>query len=149
MRHSILFALLALPLLVLSPALASAQVEWRPPTTSMPMMPSAADLQGNWMSSNAQWFNGVEAVSGVATSQLRAGGDRRRGSDRLQIVRFGAGPLPAVVWSDRNGDDRADMIEIYRSGGVIVQLIDADYDGRANVMRVYDARGTLLREERL
>ncbi len=149
MRQPILLALLAVPLLLLSPALASAQAEWRPPTTAMPMMPTAADLQGNWMSSNAQWFNGVEAVSGVATAQLRASGDRRRGSDRLQIARFGVGPLPAVVWSDRNGDDRADMIEIYRSGGVIVQLIDADYNGRANVLRIYDERGTLLREERL
>jgi hypothetical protein len=54
-----------------------------------------------------------------------------------------------VVWQDRNGDGRADLLEIYRGSGVIVQLIDADYDGQANVLRVYAADGTLIREERL
>jgi hypothetical protein len=149
MRVSLLFALLTLPLLALSPAQAGAQgVSWRPPTTEMPMMPRASELQGT-VSANAPWFGGVESISGIAPSNLRASGDRRRGSDHLQIARFGTGPVPAVVWSDRNGDDRADMIEIFRSGGVIIQVIDADYNGHANVMRVYDERGALVREERL
>jgi hypothetical protein len=52
-----------------------------------------------------------------------------------------------MVWSDRNGDSRADIVEIYKSGGVIIQLIDADFDGSANVMRIYDAGGKLLRQE--
>ncbi|HEX6070682.1 MAG TPA: hypothetical protein VFZ18_12680, partial [Longimicrobiaceae bacterium] len=67
----------------------------------------------------------------------------------VQVVRFTSGPLPVVIWSDRNGDDRADIIEIFRSGGVIIQLIDADYDGRANVLRTYDSDGELVRQERL
>jgi hypothetical protein len=150
MRRTALLVLLILPLLALAPVDTVAQgVNWRPPTTEMPTMPRSAELQGDWIGANATWFAGVEAVSGVATSRLRASGERRRGSDHLQIARFAMGPLPVVVWSDRNGDDRADMIEIYRSGGVIVQLIDADYSGRANVLRIYDERGTLLREERL
>jgi hypothetical protein len=54
-----------------------------------------------------------------------------------------------MVWQDRNGDGRADIVEIFRGGGVIVQVIDADYDGQANVLRRYDSGGALLREERL
>lgn len=143
-------ALLVLPLFALAATDAHAQgAEWSPPSSQMPMMPRAADLQNDWISANGSWFDGVEGVSGVAASRLRPSGDRRRGSDHLQVARFTQGPLPVVVWSDRNGDDRADMIEIFRSGGVIIQLIDADYDGRANVLRVYDESGSLLREERI
>lgn len=151
MRRYIVCVLLALPALLLSaPAPAAAQAgEWRPPSTEMPMMPRVVDLSGDWLGPRASWFNGVEGVSGVAPGRLAAGGDRRRGSDYLQVARFGDGPVPVVVWSDRNSDDRADMIEIYRTGGMIIQLIDADYDGRANVLRVYDAGGRLLREDRL
>jgi hypothetical protein len=142
--------LLALPLVALVPVTAAAQgVDWRPPSAEMPMMPRAADLRNDWVAANSAWFAGVEAVSGVATSRLRASGDRRGGSDHVQIARFGQGPVPVVVWSDRNGDDRADMIEIFRSGGVIVQLIDANYNGRANVLRIYDEGGALVREERI
>jgi hypothetical protein len=151
MRLSALFFLVLAPLLTMTGAgeLSAQTPNWRPPSTEMPMMPRAAELQNDWMSANAAWFSGVEAVSGVAPERLRAGGDRRRGSEHLQIVRFGMGPLPVVIWSDRNGDDRADMIEIFRSGGVIIQLIDADYSGRANVLRVYDESGALVREDRL
>jgi hypothetical protein len=150
MRIASLLAILVVPLLLAGAPDASAQdTAWRPPTTQMPAMPRPADLQGDFISANSSWFAGVEAVSGVATSRLRAGGDRQRGGDRMQIVRFSAGPVPAVVWSDRNGDGIADMIEILRSGGVIIQLIDADYSGRANVMRVYDESGALVREVRL
>ena len=54
-----------------------------------------------------------------------------------------------AVWSDRNGDGKSDMIEIYRGGAVVIQLIDADFDGRANVVREYDSSGSLSRETRL
>jgi hypothetical protein len=50
-------------------------------------------------------------------------------------------PVPVAVWSDRNGDGKSDMIEIYRRGQVAFQLIDADYDGTANVIREYNAAG--------
>jgi len=144
-----LLALLALPILLAAPPeLSSQTAEWRPPGTEMPLMPRTAEL-GNWIASNGDWFRNVEAATGVPLSRLRGVGERRRGSDFLQIARFGNGPMPVVVWSDRNGDDRADMIEIYRSSSVIFQLIDADYSGRANVLRVYDSAGSLLREERL
>lgn len=139
-----------LTLLLAVPAAARAQgPDWRPPSREMPSMPTAAELRGDWLSARGAWFNGVERAAGVAPQSLRATGEARPGGDRLQLARFNSGALPVVVWSDRNGDGRCDMIDLYRSGGVIVQLIDADYDGSANVMRVYDASGALVRQERL
>jgi hypothetical protein len=64
------------------------------------------------------------------------------------MVRFMGGARPVASWTDRNGDGRADMVEVYRGGAVAFQLIDADYDGAANVLRVYDASGALARENR-
>jgi hypothetical protein len=123
--------------------------QWRPSSTEMPAMPRMSDLSGDWLGPNAAWFSGVAAISGVEPSQLRAAGEPRRGASDTQVVRFNNGPVPVVIWQDRNADGRADIIEIYRSGGVIVQVIDADYDGRANVVRTYDAGGRLAGEERL
>ncbi|CAN5454482.1 hypothetical protein BH24GEM3_BH24GEM3_16640 [soil metagenome] len=123
--------------------------QWSPPTREMPAMPLMADLQGDWLSPIAAWFGGVEQLSGVSTARLRAAGEARSGSDRAQFVRFTSGPVPVAAWSDRNGDGRLDMLELYRNGVMVIQVIDADYDGRANVMRVHDASGTLVREERL
>lgn len=134
-------------LLIAAPMTAAAQ-DWRPPSAQMPMMPSVAEIRGDWLGPRAEWFRGLDAVAGVGASTLRASGDPGAG-DHVQIARFSSGPLPAVVWSDRNGDGRADVIEIYRSGGVIIQLIDADYDGRANVIRRYDESGTLQGQDRL
>lgn len=145
MRRTITIVLL----LLFVPALGAAQATWRPPTTEMPTMPRAAEIRGDWLGPRAQWFRGLEEVAGVGASSLRATGEPRSGSEYVQIARFNSGPLPVVVWSDRNGDDRADIIEIFRSGGVIIQLIDADYDGRANVIRTYDSGGTLVNQERL
>lgn len=122
--------------------------DWRPPSKQMPPMPTQSDLSG-WVSSHGEWFQGVDRIAGVPAAGLRAAGEARGGSGSVLVARFMSGPLPAVVWSDRNGDGRADLIEILKSGGVIVQLIDADYDGAANVLRVYDASGALLREERM
>ena len=50
---------------------------------------------------------------------------------------------------DFAGDGKSDMIELYRGGTVVIQVIDADYDGRANVVREYDSSGALSRETRL
>lgn len=136
-------------LMVCAPAVASAQAAWRPPSTEMPLMPRAAEIRGDWLGSRSQWFNGLDGVAGVAASSLRATGEPRSGSEHVQIARFSSGPLPVVIWSDRNTDNRADIIEIFRSGGVIIQLIDADYDGQANVIRIYDANGDLVSQERL
>jgi hypothetical protein len=150
MPRTALLAALVLFLSLLAAPSAGAQgaTDWRPPTRAMPMMPQMAELGGNWLDPVEAWFRGTEQISGVAVSQLRPAGEKGRG-EHAQVVRFNSGPIPAVVWADRNGDNRADMIEILRSGGVIIQVIDADFDGQANVLRVYDASGRLLREERL
>ena len=56
----------------------------------------------------------------------------------------------ATTAGDQHGSNSAKSnFEIYRSGGIIIQLIDADYDGRANVLRTYDSDGELVRQERL
>ncbi len=147
MSRSTMLALLIAPLL-LAASPAGAQ-EWRPPTTQMPAMPSMAELSGNWLGPRAEWFAGVATLSGVQPGSLRATAQGRGQSGNALVVHFSNGPIPAVVWQDRNGDGRADLVEIFRSGTVLVQVIDADYDGRANVMRTYSADGTLTREDRL
>ncbi|HET7322200.1 MAG TPA: hypothetical protein VFI96_06870 [Longimicrobiaceae bacterium] len=150
MTHPYRVALFALALVLVTPQLAHAQAaDWRPPTRQMPAMPQVNDLRGNWLSPRADWFRGVEGVSGVAPSSLRASGEPRSGSSVLELVRFSDGPVPVVVWSDRNGDGRADMIEIYRSGGVAVQLLDADYDGSSDALRYYKSDGSLLRQDHM
>lgn len=141
-------ALGGLTLLLAAPAAASAQGGWSPPSRQMPAMPRSGDLRGDWMAPRSAWFQGTEQISGVAAGNLRAVGEARPGSDVLQIARFTSGPVPVQVWSDRNGDGRSDMIEHYRSGGMIIQVIDPDYDGDLDVIRYYDASGKLLREER-
>jgi hypothetical protein len=141
---------LALFLLLLSSGIANLNAqEWRPPSRQMPQMPQVAELSGDWLSPRAAWFGGVRAIAGVEPSQLRSVGEARRGSTQAQVVRFNSGPIPVVVWQDRNGDGVADMIEIFRGGVVVLQVIDADYDGMANVVRSYDANGVLSREDRL
>lgn len=147
MHRKILFVIA----LLIGPVLAApAQAQdWRPSWRAMPAMPSMGDLEGDWLGPRSTWFSGTSAVSGIEPSTLAPVGQARRGSAQAQVVHFNNGPLPVVVWQDRNADGTADIVEIYRQGGVIVQVIDADYDGQANVLRVYDAGGTLNREERL
>lgn len=137
-----------LVLLLSSAPLAAAQ-EWRPPSREMPQMPRVRELDGEWLAARAPWFADVEGVSGVAVSTLGLAGEPTTGAEFVQIARFTHGMIPVVIWSDRNADTRADMIEIYKTGGMIIQLIDADFDGLANVVRFYDSSGGLLREERL
>ena len=68
--------------------------------------------------------------------------------NRLLGRRFTSEMRPVEQWSDRNGDGRVDLVEVYRDGALIARLVDADYDGTANVLRRYDASGALTREER-
>jgi hypothetical protein len=120
---------------------------WAPPSRAMPEMPAMAELDGAWRGALAAWFRGTDEISGVPLAQVRATGEAGTGG-RSAYVRFMGGPRAVAVWSDRNGDGRADMIEIYRGGSVAFQLIDSNYDGHANVLRAYDSGGALLRETR-
>lgn len=135
------FGVTALAAVLVAAAGAAAQQEWTPPTRTMPEMPAAASLQGEWRGTLAAWFSGADQpLEGV-----RALGE---GGARPRLVRFMGGSRPVATWTDRNGDGRADLIEVFRGGAVAFQLIDADYDGNANVLRTYDASGGLAREQR-
>jgi hypothetical protein len=145
----ILSVLVALFVATAASARSADAQEWRPPSRSMPAMPQASEVSAAWMSSNSGWFGSAARAAGVEAGSLRVAGEGRQSGGQVQVVRATSGPLPVVVWQDRNGDARADLIEIFRSGGVIIQLVDADYDGTANVLRVYDAAGKLVSEDRL
>lgn len=136
-------------LLALAGASRLSAQEWSPPSREMPTMPTAAQLQGDWRAATGAWFGGVEALSGVPLASVRATGESMRGGGPTRMVRFTGGTRPVALWSDRNGDGKADLIEVYRGGNVAAQLIDADYDGTANVLRLYDASGALTAERRL
>jgi hypothetical protein len=114
--------------------------EWSPPSRQMPQMPAASELGGGWRGSLGSWFNGLGSLAA-----LRAEGD---GGARPRFVRFTAEMRPVETWSDRNGDGRADLVEVYRNGALAYRLVDADYDGTANSLRAYDASGAVSREER-
>lgn len=135
------------------PAVATAQGSpadgWSPPSREMPTMPAAEALRGDWRTALGGWMRGVEAVSGADAAQFRASGDARPGSPRVRFVRVTSGPYPVAAWSDRNGDGRADLIELFRTGTAVAQVVDADFDGRADVVRYHTADGALVREERL
>jgi hypothetical protein len=146
MARARLLSQIVLAVTALAPAALVAQ-DWSPPSRDMPAMPRAAELQGDWLSPRAAWFRGLEGVAGVAASSLRAAGEGR--GPVVQLARFSNGPVPVVVWTDRNGDARADMVEIYRPGSVVVQVVDADFDGSANVVRRYNGSGELASESRL
>jgi hypothetical protein len=126
--------------LALSAAPLRAQ-DWTPPSRQMPQMPAAGDLDGGWKGALGGWFGGL----GVQVQELRAAGEG--GGARPRFVRFTSNMRPVQQWSDRNGDGRADMIEVYHNGALVYQLVDADYDGRANSLRTYSG-GSLAREER-
>ncbi|HEV2146736.1 MAG TPA: hypothetical protein VGR37_04915 [Longimicrobiaceae bacterium] len=121
---------------------------WSPPSR-MPDMPRMADLQGSWQGAVGGWAGQMAQVSSTSAGEIRAAGETTPGSDRAKLVRFTAGVFPVATWSDRNGDGRCDMVEIFRQGSRVYQLIDADYDGNPNVLRVYSPSGELLRDERL
>ncbi len=127
---------------VLAAPAASAQ-DWRPPSREMPEMPGRADVQG---AAQGSWGNSMAGAAGVS-GQLRAAGEG--GGAHAKFVRFTSGVFPVATWAERNGDGRCDMVELFREGNRVYQLVDADFDGSANVLRVYAASGELLREERL
>jgi hypothetical protein len=132
-------------LLVLAALVAAAPYrgqEWSPPSRQMPQMPASSELSGGWRGSLGSWFNGL----GVSVAGVRAEGDG--GGARPRFVRFTAEMRPVEQWSDRNGDGRADMVEVYRNGALAYRLVDADYDGTANSLRAYDTSGAVAREER-
>jgi hypothetical protein len=134
-------SLLVLAALVGAAPLRAGQ-EWSPPSRQMPQMPATADLAGGWRGSLGSWFGGL----GVSVAGVRAEGDG--GGARPRFVRFTADMRPVEQWSDRNGDGRADLVEVYRNGALAYRLVDADYDGTANSLRAYDASGAVSREER-
>lgn len=140
MRRTFGIAAAVAALAVLAAVRLRAQQEWTPPSRDMPQMPASSELSGGWRGSLGAWFRGTD-LSGV-----RALGEG--GGARPQLVRFMGGARPVASWTDRNGDGRADLVEVYRDGAPAFQLIDADYDGTANVLRVYDASGALARENR-
>jgi hypothetical protein len=121
MPRTILVVLAILTLSALATP-ANAQ-EWRPSWREMPEMPAMGDLDGDWLGPRSTWFAGTANISGIQPSSLRPVGQARAGSSQAQVVHFNNGPVPAVVWQDRNGDGRADIVEIYRAGGVIIQVL--------------------------
>jgi hypothetical protein len=141
MRRTVRAAAMMTVLALLAAGSAMAQ-EWTPPSREMPAMPGSASLQGAWRGELAAWFRGADE----GLDRVRAVGEG--GGARPQLVRFMGGSRPVATWTDRNGDGRADLIEVFRGGAVAYQLIDADYDGHANVLRTYDASGALVREQR-
>jgi hypothetical protein len=119
--------------LLLAVGTPAAAQEWSPPSRQMPAM----QVADGWQGGMAGWF-----LPGTTLNTVRAQADR-------SYVRFSAGPRPVAAWSDRNGDGKSDMVELFRGGGVAYQLVDSDYDGRADVLRVYDEGGQLQRTQRL
>ena len=149
MPRIMLFGVLLLATALLAaPAGAQNVPDWAPPTTEMPQMPTADDLRGNWQASLAPWFRGLDRVSGLSTSDLRAIPEGRGPDNRALYVRFNSGHMPVAAWTDRSGDGRADNIEIFKHGRMVIQLSDSNYSGRANVLRFYHADGSLAREQR-
>lgn len=142
MRRTFGIAAAVAALAVLAATRLRAQQDWSPPSRDMPQMPASAELSGGWRGSLGAWFRGTdEGLDGI-----RALGEG--GGGRPRMVRFMGGARPVAAWTDRNGDGRADLVEVYRGGALAFQLVDADYDGTANVLRVYDASGALARENR-
>lgn len=149
MKRWMIAPLLGAGALVLLAGRASAQSEWAPPTRQMPQMPRTADLGGAWRSAAGAWGASAQQLSGVALGSMRASGDPAPRSDQAVFVRFTGDARPVANWSDRNGDGRADMVELFRDGTTAVQVIDADYDGTADAVRHFDASGNPTRTETL
>jgi hypothetical protein len=132
-HHRLAVAALVLGLWLAVDAAAAAAQEWSPPSRQMPSMQQASD--GSFTS---RWLIPDPNRSGEIRSSASSG-----------FVRFSAGPRPVAAWSDRNGDGRSDMLQLYRGTAMAYQLVDADYDGTADVLRIYDGNGQLQREVRL
>lgn len=131
-HHRLAVAALGLGLLLAVDATPAAAQDWSPPSRQMPSMQQASD--GSFTS---RWL-----IPDPSRPELRS-------SASSGFVRFSAGPRPVAAWSDRNGDGRSDMLQLYRGTSMAYQLVDADYDGTADVLRIYDQNGQFQREERL
>ena len=132
---------LLVALLLCFPRRYAAGQEWTPPTRQMPMMPSPAQVTAAWTAAQRAWI-----ADPAGADRAVAEGSGARGA--AQYVRFVSDMRPVAAWSDRNGDGRCDMVEIYTNGVMVIQVIDSDYNGAANVVRYYDANRRLVREVR-
>lgn len=107
----------------------------------MPNMPRMGELAGSWRSSAGAWGASAERLSGTPSAGMRATGDAAQKGDRASFVRFTGDARPVATWTDRNGDGKADLVELFRNGTVVYQVIDADYDGKADAVRHHDGSG--------
>lgn len=144
MRYLTLPALLAVCALGATVPVHAQRQEWRPPP-QMPSMPTAAEMSSGWRG-DGPWLEGAAQLSGVPANAIRVTGETPSGRSRANYVRFLSGHRPVAVWSDRNGDERADMVEIFRNGARVMQVIDADFDGRCNLYRGYSPSGELVED---
>ena len=131
-HHRLAVAALAMGLSLAVDATSADAQEWSPPSRQMPSMQQASE--GSF---TERWLI-PDPSRGAIRSNASSG-----------FVRFSAGPRPVAAWSDRNGDGRSDMLQLFRGTAVAYQLLDADYDGTADVLRVHDQNGQFVREERL
>lgn len=120
---------------------------WTLPTRAMPMMPTMANLPGGWQGSAGAWAGAAARLAGVSAGAIRGAGEAASGSERTAFVRFTSEARPVATWTDRNGDGRSDMVELFRGGILAVQVVDADYDGQADAVRHFDSSGKPLRTE--
>ena len=118
------------------------QADWSPPSRQMPAMPLQSEVNGGWRTDDAPWFAGL----GQDLDEIRLTVEGGRG--RPGLARFANGLHTVETWSDRNGDGRADMIEIDDADGErSLMFVDTDFDGTADVLRRY-SQGEVRQEER-
>jgi hypothetical protein len=141
-RHHVVAAVAVGAVLLVAASRPARAQEWRPASKSMPAMPAPGEVNESWVGQQAGWLAG--GVAGISARPEGVSGGKAR------FVRFnGQDMRMAGAWSDRNGDGRCDMVEVYnRDGTLTAQLLDPSYSGTASVLRLY-ADGKLLREERL
>src|SRR5436190_1084087 len=89
------------------------QADWFPPSRQMPAMPPQSEPDEGWRVDDAAWF--VGQGEGLREIGIRVEG----GPGRQSLARFTKGLRTVATWSDRNGDSRADLIEIYDASGAL------------------------------
>lgn len=140
-RHHVAAAVAVGAVLLVAASRPARAQEWRPASKSMPAMPAPGDVNEAWVGRQGGWLAGGTSGISARPEGVAAG--------KARFVRFnGQDMRMAGAWSDRNGDGRCDMVEVYRDGALAAQLLDPAYSGTASVLRVY-ADGKLVREERL
>ncbi len=141
-----LFSMISAGALLAAGTPANAQ-EWTLPTRQMPAMPAMSALPSGWQGAAGAWTAAAARLAGVPAGQIRGAGEAAGGSGRAAFVRFTGDARPVATWTDRNGDGRCDVLELFRSGILAVQVVDADYDGQADAIRHFDSAGKPLRTE--